>query len=101
MELPTYQGYVIEEADTHYTVISERDKKFHVLQKKEGKIQDGCIVMPDGHVCNINEIKITGNKLFSACREYVYDTNRKRIYHKRKYQEKKAQKADAGLSPSQ
>ena len=86
---PTYRGYIIGQTDDYYTVISERDKQLHQLPKEGKKIPSGATVMPDGHICNIDEIFFNNTKLFSACREYSNDLRR----HKKYWQDKKAAKA--------
>lgn len=82
------RGYIIGQTDNHYTVISEHDKQRHQLPKDGKKIPSGPTVMPDGHICNIDEIFFNNSKLFSACREYSGDLRRQKKYSK----EKKASK---------
>jgi len=83
------RGYIIGQTDSYYTVISEHDKKRHQLPKEGKKIPSGATVMPDGHICNIDEIFFNNSKLFSACREYTGDLRRQKKY----WQNKKATKA--------
>jgi hypothetical protein len=87
MSAPTWRGFVINQTETTYSVISERDKQLHTLQKKNNEIITGCIVMPDGHICNVDDYIFNYSMLYSACREYAGDLRR----HKKRRQERKAQ----------
>lgn len=79
-----YRGFVISDMGNSYIVISEKDKKQHVLPKKDGKVVTGNMVMPDGHTCNINETIFNDARLFSACREYSYDLKRHKVAYQRR-----------------
>ena len=85
----TYRGFVLSETDSTYIVLSEREKKRYELTKVDGKIKTGILIMPDGHICNVEDIVFNDTKLFSALREYCYDIHRK----KEQYQRRKAKGA--------
>ena len=87
-ETPMWRGFVINQSEKTYTVLSERDKKRYELNKVDGKVKTGILIMPDGHVCNVDDNIFNDSRLFSACREYCYDLKR----HKDAYQRRKATK---------
>jgi hypothetical protein len=76
MEDMLYKGYVVYQTDTTYTVVSERDKSFHTILKKNGEVVTGSVVMPDGHICNIEDKIFNPSMIYSACREYISDLKR-------------------------
>ena len=82
----TYRGFVLSESDTTYVVLSEREKKRYELNKVDGKVKTGIHIMPDGHICNVDDVIFNDTKLFSACREYCYDLNRKKQQYQRRKQ---------------
>jgi hypothetical protein len=86
MSAPTWRGFVINQTETTYTVLSERDKQLHTLQKKNNEIITGCVVMSDGHICNIDDYVFNNSMLYSACREYTGMLKR----HKKRRAEKKS-----------
>jgi hypothetical protein len=70
--------------DEFYLVVSERDKKVHKMpRKKDDPIPEGDTVLDDGTTVCISDSVMTGSKLFSACREYLYDKRRKAEYYQR------------------
>ena len=82
----TYRGFVLSENESTYIVLSEREKKRYELTKVDGKIKTGILIMPDGHICNVEDIVFNDTKLFSALREYCYDINRKKQQYQRRKQ---------------
>lgn len=82
---PVWRGYVVAQTETDYQVVSERDKQIHTVPKTETGIKTGPIIMPDGHLCSIDEYVFTSSMLFAACREYLADLRR----HKKRRAEKR------------
>ena len=85
MSALTYRGFVVAQTDTTYDVLSERDKQIHTVPKKDKHIVTGCIVMPDGHICDVDDYIFSKSMLYSACREYTADLRR----HKKRREAKK------------
>lgn len=93
----TWIAFVINQTDTEYTILSERDKKFHTLPLP---ISFGNIRLPDESVVNIQDIVFAPHQLFMACKGYKYDIERKRKqYEKRSYAKKIADKATTTPNP--
>lgn len=72
------RAYILEiNYPTNFKLLCGHDKKIHVV---EGTCPtSGEFVLPDdGTRVFIDPCVFTTSKLFSACREYVYDTTRKR-----------------------
>lgn len=69
---------MIYQTDTDYTIVSERDKKFHTLTKPADGIKPGPVLVEEGHLVDIQmPFFCDASRLFTACREYVYDNERK------------------------
>lgn len=81
MSSQTWTAFVINQSETEYTIISERDKKYYTLPLP---IQQGNIVLPDSVVVNIQEQIFTPHKLFMACKQYQYDILRKRKQYEKR-----------------
>jgi len=77
----TWKAFVINQSDTDYTIISERDKKYHTLPLP---ISFGNIKILDGSVVNIQETVFTPHQLYMACKGYQYDINRKRAQYQKR-----------------
>jgi hypothetical protein len=73
MATPVWRGFIVNQSENEFTVISERDKQYHIVP---GQVRSGNVIMPDGHCCCIDEYIFNPSMLFSACREYVYDLRR-------------------------
>lgn len=83
----TWMAFVINQTETDYTIISERDKQYHTLPLP---IRFGNTRLPDGSVVNIQETIFSPHQIFMACKGYVYDLVRKRQqYQKRRTLKKK------------
>ena len=87
-KLPDSRAYVISETDDYYTIVSEHDKKTHTIEKQSGSIPD--TIQMDNRNVVIQSIRFTDpSRLFTACREYCYDIERKRNSRSKKSMEKK------------
>lgn len=75
------RGYVVFDTPETYTLISEWDKQYHTLPKHNGVIPTGKITLENGNEVVISPILFNGSKLFSACREYEYDKDRKKRHY--------------------
>lgn len=77
----TWKAFVVNQTETEYIIISERDKKYHTLPLP---IEIGDIRLPDGSIVSIQDTIFTPDKLFTACKNYQYDLERKRRQYKKK-----------------
>ena len=84
-----WKAFVINQSETDYTIISERDKKYHTLPLP---ISFGNIRIPDGSVVNIQETVFTPHQLYMACKGYQYDILRKRTQYQKRSALKKETK---------
>lgn len=84
----TYRAYVVAQSDTNYTIISERDKQYHVLPLP---MKTGNVRLSDESIVNISEVMFNPSKMFSACREYESMLKRKRNQYQRRKNRKQEQ----------
>ena len=78
MSAPTWIGFVIDQDETHATVLTERNK---TKVRVPLPVEDGPRMIGEGddlHMCNIQKTMFNGSKLFSACKSYVYDAERQK-----------------------
>ena len=85
------KAYVVLQDDSTFTIVSEHDKKIHILNQP---VVQGDYTLPDGKVVNIQPIIFDSSRLFSACREYAYDVERKVRYYTRKKSENEQKKKE-------
>jgi hypothetical protein len=80
-----YRAYIIHVEDDFFLLVSEKDRKTHkIARTKEAPIPTGKITINNEEL-TLGDTVFNGSRLFSACREYMYDANRKReVYHKKK-----------------
>ena len=85
----TYVAFVINQTETEYTIISERDKKYHILPLP---IIFGNTRLPDESVVTIQEIVFGPHQLYIACKGYKYDITKKRNKYQKRAEAAKATK---------
>lgn len=91
-----WKAFVINQSETDYTIISERDKKYHTLPLP---IHQGNIALFDGTVVDIQETVFGPHQLYMACKGYQYDILRKRCqYQKRVILKKETKKETIPIS---
>lgn len=74
------RGIIIHVTDDCYMVISEHDKKLHTMRRtKTDPLPEGDTLLEDGTTVHISGKVLTGSNLFSACREYLYDRERRKV----------------------
>jgi hypothetical protein len=86
-ERDEYRGFIIYVEDSFLLISSEKDKRIHKISRtKETPLPSGKFIINDSEII-ISELVLTESKLFSACREYIYDSHRKKeFYYKKKEQ---------------
>lgn len=84
MNMEVYTGFIIDETEKAFLVLSERDNKTVIIQKKSynDDITNKVIVHKDADgfnvVLHIYEKKLTNDKLFLILKRYMKDIERKR-----------------------
>ena len=92
MNPPTYRGYVIAYDQNNFSFVSEHDKEVHTVSTKEFLSRGNIVLQREGTepvVIDLHPTKITDSRLFSACREYLYDLDRKKKADKKKREKQK------------
>jgi hypothetical protein len=85
LAIPTASGrsdraIIVHVTDDCYMVISERDKRLHTVRRsKTDPLPEGDTLLEDGTTVHISGKVLTGSNLFSACREYLYDRERRKV----------------------
>ena len=92
-----WKAFVINQSETNYTIISERDKKYHTLPLP---IQQGNIQLDDGSVVDIQETIFGPHQLYMACKGYQYDILRKRNQYQKRSTLKKETKKETNIASS-
>lgn len=70
------RGYVVYKEDDFFLVVSEVDKKTHMCPR-DPTTPIPPMIQIDGIDIFLSHVCITDSRLFSACREYVYDRERR------------------------
>lgn len=73
--LTNTRGYIVYIDDDFFLVVSERSKKTHKIARDSNTIP--ATVMIDEKELQLSHVPITDSRLFSACREYIYDRERR------------------------
>ena len=92
METPTYRGYVISYDENNFSFVSEHDKQVYTVSTKEYPSRGNIVLQREANypvVIDLHPTKITGSRLYSACREYLYDLDRKKKADKKKREKQK------------
>jgi hypothetical protein len=77
----TWKAFVINQTTENYTILSERDKKYHILPLP---ITFGNVRLDDGSVVTIQDMVFSPHKLYMACKEYDYNIKRKKSQYQKR-----------------
>lgn len=86
----SYRGFVYDVSPTSFTVVSEKDKKFHIISRTGDEPIPNLVTVEEDHLVHIQKPYFNDpSRFFTACREYCYDTERKEKRRVRMVQEKR------------
>lgn len=74
--LTNTRGYIVYVEDSFFLVVSELDKKTHKIPRGVQDALPTTIQIGESELI-LSHIPITDSRLFSACREYTYDRERR------------------------
>jgi hypothetical protein len=75
-DISTKRGYIVYVEEEFFLIVSEIDKKTHKVPRN-GTLSIPPTVCIDGKDLQLSHVPITESRLFSACREYIYDRERR------------------------
>lgn len=76
-----WRAFVVGTANGTFTLLTEHDKEFHEL---EGAAPEGDYTLPCGTTVKVDPLIFDAKRLYSACREYLYDRQRKKDMYKQR-----------------
>jgi len=76
VELTNTRGYIVYVEASFFLVVSEIDKKTHKIAREEHEALPTTVRIGESELL-LSHIPITESRLFSACREYIYDRDRR------------------------
>jgi hypothetical protein len=74
-DISTKRGYIVYVEAEFFLIVSEIDKKTHKVPRNGSSIPPTVCI--DGKDLQLSHVPITESRLFSACREYIYDRERR------------------------
>lgn len=72
------RGFIVYAEETFFLLVSEISKRTHKIKLDSGDRLPTYLAI-DGQELQLSEVPITDSRLFSACREYVYDRQRRSL----------------------
>ena len=76
MSSTVFRGFIIAINESSCTILSEKDNLTYEYSLTDGVAPEGVLTIRQDHTLDIYNIPITGKKMVTACKNWIYDYNR-------------------------